>query len=139
LRTAIKAVQGHSYIDLTKLENCMFRYNYSCLDLSPTTGLYMDSCMFYDNFTIGAVSRVEAEACSFNNSSFSSNTSGIEFDRWLFVKPWLEGYNRFFQIRNGGYLRLDTGRLSETYSSSGSTKFYIVPTAGATTFTAELI
>lgn len=125
LRCAIKTIQGHSYIDLTTLENCTFRYNRSCIEFSPTTGVFLNSCMFYDNYTIGEVNRIECIGCSFNNSSFSTNAASIRFQQGKFSRQYVEGYNNVFYVLAGGGLQIENSYFSETYSDNGGTKFYI--------------
>lgn len=133
LKVGIKSVQEHGYIDLVKLEDCMFRYNRSCIEYSSTVGTLMDSCMFYDNYSLGDTNRVEGVNCSFNNSSFSTNAAGLSFSLGKFSKLWIEGYNNVLQVKAGGRLILENSYLSETYSDNGSTKFYIRPVFGGVT------
>lgn len=130
LKVCIKSVQGHGYIDLVKLEDCMFRFNRRCIEYSSTVGTLMDSCMFYDNYSLGDTNVVEGVNCSFNNSSFSTNGAGLNFSLGKFSKLWIEGYNNVLQIKAGGRLILENSYLSETFSNDGSTKFYIRPIFG---------
>lgn len=127
MKHTMKPVSGHGYLGHTKFTNNSVTGNRRVFDnIVSTTGLDITGSKFYDNYELGDINRVAGENVSFNNSSYSHEEAGLEFDTGIFGGIlWLEGYNRFFRVKK--FLKIDGGYLSECFSIVGAEKFSICP------------
>ncbi|HBC3454393.1 TPA: phage tail protein [Vibrio parahaemolyticus] len=127
LKHTAKPKSNHGYIGHTKFTNNSVLQNRRVFDdFKSTVGVDLTGTKFYDNYEIGDINRVSGNNVSFNNSSYSHDEAGLEFDVGVFGGTfWLEGLNRFFRVKR--YLKLDGGYLSECMASDGSKKNSICP------------
>lgn len=127
LKHTAEPKSNHGYIGHTKFTNNSVMQNRRVFNnFKSTVGVDLTGTKFYDNYEIGDVNRVSGNNVSFNNSSYSHDEAGLEFDVGVFGGTfWLEGLNRFFRVKR--YLKLDGGYLSECMASDGAKKNSICP------------
>lgn len=123
LKCGIKTIALNNYIGFTEVIGCKFNACYKCVDFSTSTGVNISNTTFYDCFTVGYLNQVIGDNVAFNNSSFSSEQSGLSFARGTFSNLWLEGYNRTLQPTQ--YLEVSSSYFSESFSLNGDSKYSI--------------
>lgn len=131
----VKQSDGDPYLDKTTFDRCHFNNLYLAIECNPTAGLSLANCFIYDCFnwvntkgiagTRSEGAEVFLSACSFNNSSFSTERCSITAAAIVAIGCWFEGGNRW--LRPTYYAKAEGCYFSEAFSASGATKFSFEP------------
>lgn len=121
------------YLGFTSIRGCHLLECHTASNLRATTGVSMENTRIYDCYDWIFSNKITLNNVSFNNSSYSQENCSIH-SPWIHATGcWFEGGNKWFNQQGAGdggggnafssFWKLDQCYLSETFSSSGSSKF----------------
>lgn len=129
----VRQTDDDPYLDKVTFDRCNFSLLYRAIQCNPTAGLSLANCFIYDCFDWiytkngGRANGAEVflNACSFNNSSFSTEYCCITASAITAVGCWFEGGNHWLYPTK--FASAESCYFSEAMSASGSTKYSAAP------------